>query len=110
MGVTKRHIHSLRANQIADLAKILSNPARVAIIEYIGDCDGCLCQDISEKIRLSQPTTSQHLQVIKKSGVLKSQFRGKSQYYSIDSRKWSQLQGLFNEFFELTKSKMCEKE
>lgn len=108
MGVTKRHIHSLRANQIADLAKILSNPARVAIIEYIGDCDGCLCQDISEKIRLSQPTTSQHLQVIKKSGILKSQFRGKSQYYSIDSRKWAQAQALFNEFFELTRSRMCQ--
>lgn len=109
MGVTKRHIHSMRANQIADLAKILSNPARVAIIEFIGDCDGCLCQDISEKIRLSQPTTSQHLQVIKRAGVLKSQFKGKAQYYSIDARKWEQLQGLFYDFFEHTKSKMSEK-
>ena len=109
MGVTKRHIHSMRANQIADVAKILSNPARVAIIEYIGDCDGCLCQDISDKIRLSQPTTSQHLQVIKRTGVLKSQFKGKAQYYSIDARKWEQLQTLFNDFFELTKSKMANK-
>ena len=106
MGVTKRHIHSMRANQVADLAKILSNPARVAIIEYIGECEGCLCQDISDKIRLSQPTTSQHLQVIKRAGILKSQFKGKAQYYSIDSRKWEQLQGHFNDFFELTKSKI----
>lgn len=105
MGVTKRHIHSLRANQIADLAKILSNPARVAIIEYIGDCDGCLCQEISDKIRLSQPTTSQHLQVIKKAGVLKSQFKGKAQYYSIDLRKWEQVQQVFEAFFEATKVK-----
>lgn len=106
MGVTKRHIHSMRANQVADLAKILSNPARVAIIEYIGECEGCLCQDISDKIRLSQPTTSQHLQVIKRAGILKSQFKGKAQYYSIDARKWEQLQGHFNDFFELTKSKI----
>lgn len=105
MGVTKRHIHSLRANQIADLAKILSNPARVAIIEYIGDCDGCLCQEISDKIRLSQPTTSQHLQVIKKAGILKSQFKGKAQYYSIDLRKWEQVQQVFEAFFEATKVK-----
>lgn len=105
MGVTKRHIHSMRSNQIADLAKMLSNPARVAIIAYIGDCDGCLCQDISEKIRLSQPTTSQHLQVIKRTGILKSQFKGKAQYYTIDIRKWEQAQGLFNSFFNVTKAK-----
>jgi len=107
MGVTKRHIHSLKANQIADLAKVLSNPARVAILEYIGDCDGCLCQDIADKIRLSQPTTSQHLSVIKKAGVLKSQFKGKAQYYSIDLRKWEQLQQLFYDFFEITRQKCC---
>ncbi|GGG22341.1 transcriptional regulator [Dokdonia pacifica] len=107
MGVTKRHIHSMRANQMADLAKVLSNPARVAILEYIGDCDGCLCQDIAEKIRLSQPTTSQHLQVIRKAGLLKSQFKGKAQYYSIDVRKWEQLQQHFQDFFEATKAKCC---
>lgn len=107
MGVTKRHIHSVEANTIADLAKILSHPARVAIINYIGDCNGCLCQDISEKIRLSQPTTSQHLQVIKKAGILKSYFKGKSQYYTIDVRKWEQTQTLFNSFFNDTKKKCC---
>ena len=105
MGVTKRHIHSIRANQMADLAKVLSNPARVAILEYIGDCDGCLCQDIADKIRLSQPTTSQHLAVIKKAGLLKSKFKGKAQYYSIDIRKWEQLQQSFHDFFEITRQK-----
>ena len=107
MGVTKRHIHSIKANQIADVARVLSNPARVAILEYIGDCDGCLCQDIAQKIRLSQPTTSQHLAVIKKAGVLKSTFKGKAQYYSIDLRKWEQLQQNFHDFFEITRQKCC---
>jgi len=92
---------------MADLAKVLSNPARVAILEYIGDCDGCLCQDIADKIRLSQPTVSQHLAVIRKAGLLKSNFKGKSQYYSIDVRKWDQLQQHFADFFEATRSKCC---
>lgn len=107
MGVTKRHIHSMRANQMADLAKVLSNPARVAILEYIGECEGCLTQDIADKIRLSQPTTSQHLAVIKKAGLLKSRFKGKAQYYSIDLRKWEQLQESFHNFFEITRQKCC---
>ncbi len=107
MGVSKRHIHSMSVNQLADLAKVLSHPARISILNYIGDCDGCLCKDISEKIRLSQPTTSQHLQVIKKSGLLKSHFEGKSQYYKMNKDRFATLKNLFNEFFETGEKKCC---
>ncbi len=107
MGVSKRFLHSVHVNQLADLAKVLSHPARISILNYIGDCDGCLCKDISEKIRLSQPTTSQHLQVIKKAGLLKSKFEGKSQYYRINVDKLSMLKDLFQEFFETTEQKCC---
>lgn len=107
MGVSKRHLHSVQVNQLADIAKVLSHPARISILNYIGDCDGCLCKDISEKIRLSQPTTSQHLQVIKKSGLLKSKFEGKSQYYYIHKDKLTALKQLFTEFFETTEQKCC---
>ena len=92
---------------IADLAKIFSHPARVAIIDYIGDCNGCLCQDIAAKIKLSQPTTSQHLQIIKKAGILNSYIKGKAQYYTIDLAMWEQAQALFNGFFNVTKAKCC---
>lgn len=107
MGVSKRHIHSVKANQLADLAKVLSHPARISILNYIGDCEGCLCKDISEKIRLSQPTTSQHLQVIKKSGLLKSHFVGKSQYYTINKSRLTLLKELFSAFFETAEAKCC---
>lgn len=107
MGVSKRHLHSGRVNELADLAKILSHPARISILNYIGDCNGCLCKDISEEIKLAQPTTSQHLQIIKKSGLLKSNFEGKSQYYTIDKEKLTSLKELFAEFFEATEQKCC---
>ncbi|MFT5078662.1 ArsR/SmtB family transcription factor [Patiriisocius sp. Uisw_047] len=107
MGVSKRHLHTMSVNQLADLAKVLSHPARISILNYIGDCDGCLCKDISETIKLSQPTTSQHLQVIKKAGLLKSKFEGKSQYYRINADKLGKLKSLFQEFFEATEAKCC---
>ena len=105
MGVSKRYLHSIQVNQLADMAKVLSHPARISILNYIGDCDGCLCKDISEKIKLSQPTTSQHLQVIKKSGLLKSKFSGKSQYYTINKDKLTALKLLFLDFFESAEQK-----
>ena len=107
MGVSKRHIHSMKVNQLADLARVLSHPARISILNYIGDCEGCLCKDISEKIRLSQPTTSQHLQVIKKAGLLKSKYAGKSQYYTINKDRLTTLKELFQDFFETTEKKCC---
>ena len=107
MGASKRHLHTVSVNQLADLAKVLSHPARISILNFIGDCDGCLCKNISEKIRLSQPTTSQHLQVIKKSGLLKSKFEGISQYYRINPEKLKALKELFQEFFETTEAKCC---
>ena len=105
MGVSKRYLHTMQVNQLADLAKVLSHPARISILNYIGDCEGCLCKDISEKIKLSQPTTSQHLQVIKKSGLLKSKFSGKSQYYTINKDKLTALKLLFLDFFESAEQK-----
>ncbi|MDX1462387.1 MAG: metalloregulator ArsR/SmtB family transcription factor [Marinirhabdus sp.] len=107
MGVTKRHIHTDHAIILADYAKVLSSPARIAILNYIGDCEGCLCKDISEKIQLSQPTTSQHLNVIKKAGLLTSRFEGKSQYYRIDVDKLNELKSVFQSFFEVTEAKCC---
>ena len=107
MGVSKRHLHSEEVNELADMAKVLSHPARVSILNYIGDCDGCLCKNISEKIGLSQPTTSQHLQVIKKSGLLESKFDGKLQYYYINTEKLTALKDLFAGFFETTELKCC---
>lgn len=105
MGVSKRHLHTMSVNQLADMAKVLSHPARVSIINYIGESNGCLCKDISETIKLSQPTTSQHLQVIKKAGLLKSKFEGKSQYYRINLDKLNKLKELFQDFFETTEAK-----
>lgn len=107
MGVSKRHLHSEQVNELADLAKVLSHPARISILNYIGDCEGCLCKDISEQIQLAQPTTSQHLQVIKNSGLLDSRFEGKSQYYTINRSRLTLLKDLFQDFFETTEAKCC---
>ena len=47
------------------------------------------------------------VQVIKKSGLLKSKFSGKSQYYTINKDKLTALKLLFQDFFESTERKCC---
>ncbi len=107
MGASKLQIHSKRLNDIALVAKVFAHPARVAILEYISKQKDCICSDIVDEIGLSQPTISQHLQVINKAGLLKGNFKGKSICYCINIKKFQEFQELFNSFFNKTKFNCC---
>jgi DNA-binding transcriptional ArsR family regulator len=81
------------------VAKVLAHPARVAILQYISRQENCICNDLVEVIGLSQPTISQHLNEIKKIGLLEGTFEGKNLCYCINKEKWEELQELFQSFF-----------
>ena len=74
MGTTKSELFTQRQNDLAQAAKVLAHPARVAILEYISKQDSCICNDLVDVIGLSQPTISQHLNEIKKIGLLQGNF------------------------------------
>lgn len=100
MGTTKISIHKPGHLQLAAIAKVLAHPARVAILQYVSRQEGCICEDITEKIGLSQPTISQHLQVIRKAGLLQGNFKGRSLCYCIDDKAWKAAAKTLQQFFE----------
>ncbi len=107
MGASKLNIHSQKTIDIAQVAKVFAHPARVAILEYISNHKYCICGDIVDEIGLSQPTISQHLQVINKAGLLKGNFKGKSLCYCINTKRLLQFQTVFNSFFSQTNDNCC---
>lgn len=107
MGATKTEIYTIPQNSLALTAKVLAHPARVAILQYISRQEGCICNDLVDVIGLSQPTISQHLNEIKKIGLLKGTFEGKNLCYCINKEKWEELQGLFNSFFNKINQNCC---
>ncbi len=107
MGASKTHIYNQSHITLAMAAKVLSHPARVAILQYISKQDNCICNDLVDIIGLSQPTISQHLNEIKKIGVLKGDYQGKNLCYCIDKGKWEELQVIFNEFFVKINHNCC---
>ncbi len=107
MGASNLTLHSQEQKDIAAVAKVLAHPARVAIIQYISSQDACICGDIVDKIGLSQPTISQHLQVIRSAGLIKGSFEGKSICYCIDVTRFKELQNIFNNFFNTTAANCC---
>lgn len=71
--------------QIATVAKALSDPARVEILDLLDRADGAVCQcDLQPLFDISQPTLSHHLKKLDGAGLIHVERRGKWAYYSIN--------------------------
>lgn len=110
MGVTKTENFTEEQNSIAQLAKVLGHPARIAILQQIIKQDTCICGDLVTEIGLAQATISQHLKELKNSGIIKGNIEGTSVCYCIDQDNWTKIQQIFSSFFNLevsNKTKCC---
>ncbi len=107
MGITKTQIFNSRQNELAIIFKVLANPARIAILQYISGQKACICNDIVDEIGLAQPTISQHLKELKSIDLIKGAIDGKKICYCINLEKWKEIQDLLNSFFDKTKFNCC---
>ena len=92
MGATKRFIYNQSINEVANIAKVFAHPARVAILKYISEQEGCINNDLVDEIGLSQATISQHLSVIGDAGLLKGRFEGKKKCYCLNIERFEEFQ------------------
>ncbi|MBM3400256.1 MAG: winged helix-turn-helix transcriptional regulator [Bacteroidetes bacterium] len=100
MGTTKSDEFSLRDNHIAEYAKALSSPARIAILRILMKRETCMCGDIVEQIPLSQSTVSQHLRELKNAAIIKGSIDGPKICYYIDAENWGAMRKTFKKFFK----------
>ena len=107
MGITKTQIFDKKQNELATIFKVLANPARIAILQYISNQKACICNDIVAEIGLAQPTISQHLKELKSINLIEGKISGKKVCYCINLKKWEEIQDLFNSFFDKTKFNCC---
>lgn len=71
--------------ELAKVTKALSNPNRLEIIDLLAQGTFPV-EYISEQTNLPIANTSQHLQVLKKSGLVKTDKRGKYSYYQLTNQ------------------------
>ncbi len=99
MGISKKEAFNKSQNQVADLAKALAHPARVAILEFLAKKDVCICGDIVDELPLSQATVSQHLAELKAVGLIKGNIEGPKVCYCINKKKWDETKQILSLFF-----------
>ena len=72
--------------ELASLAKALGHPARVQIVRYLLSRDSCMCGDIVEHLPLAQSTVSQHLKMLKESGLIRGTIDGPRVCYCVEPK------------------------
>lgn len=100
MGITKSDHFTDKQNAIATMAKAFGHPARVAIMEYLLKVDSCICGDIVNELPLAQPTISQHLKELKKTGLIKGNIEGNKICYCIDEKTMGKMHQYFGDISE----------
>lgn len=105
MAIDKASEFEEKQIRFARLSKALSHPARIAILEILAEQESCMCGDITQKLPLAQSTVSQHLKVLKDSGVITGRIDGLSVCYDINPKAIRELDNYFREFSSKLTSK-----
>ena len=80
-----------QTNELAGLCKALGHPARIAILRHLLEEDRCICGRIVEVLPLAQSTVSQHLKILKQSGLVQGEVEGPRTCYCVDKKKLNRL-------------------
>lgn len=98
MASPKLAAFSVEENKLAELAKALGHPARIAILKELARRNSCVCGEIVEVLPLAQSTVSQHLKELKEVGLIQGTLEGAKSCYCIDWNTMRFLQDLIASF------------
>jgi len=110
MGKSKIEYFSENQNKLAQFSKVISHPARVAILEFLIKRKQCICSDLVMELPLAQSTISQHLKELKKAGIIKGKISGNEKCYCINAEVWQTIKKELDNFFsqfEKNKEECC---
>lgn len=82
------------AEQLARLAWAVAHPARVRIVRLLISRQSCVCGEIVDQLPLAQSTVSQHLKILKESGLIQGEVDGPKVCYCINPAMLKELKAL----------------
>lgn len=93
-----------RASEVANLLKTLSHPARLMIVCTLVEGEYSV-GELEEKVDVHQPHLSQHLTVLRGSGIVETRREGKQIFYRLTEDKAAQLVGALYDIFCIKEEK-----
>ena len=83
----------------ASFAKALAHPVRVQILKILSSQACCYSGNLAEMIPLAQSTISQHLKVLKESGLIQGEITPPKIKYCINQENWEEAKKIFCALF-----------
>ncbi|NCD00136.1 MAG: transcriptional regulator [Bacteroidia bacterium] len=100
----KKEIFDNELQELAEFAKVLSHPARLAILKYLAETKTCISGDISDRLPLSRTTVSQHLKELRDMGLIHGEIDGLKVNYCLCSSTINKYLDGFSVFFNQIKT------
>lgn len=79
---------------LARLAWAIAHPARVRILRILLARQACICGELVDQMTLAQSTVSQHLKILKESGLIQGEIDGPKVCYGVNRKVLVQLKEL----------------
>lgn len=104
-----REKNKANEEEIAKIAKAISNPTRVSILNFLAQQTTCYFGKIYEELPIAKATVSQHLKELKNAGLIQGEIEGPKVKYCINKENWEKAGTLFSDFFKqpLSKNNGC---
>jgi len=99
MTYKNQKVISERQNQLARLAKALSHPIRVYVVEFLSKQTCCYSGDLTEVLPIAKSTLSQHLKELKNAGLIQGEIEGTKIKYCLNQENWELAKRVFKELF-----------
>lgn len=100
----KKEVFDKDLQELANFARVISHPARLAILKYLAETKNCISGDISDKLPLSRTTVSQHLKELRDMGLIHGEIDGLKMNYCLCSSSIKEQIEKFDSFFNQIKS------
>lgn len=107
MTRTKTDLFTPDEIRLAELAKALAHPARIAILKMLAEKNSCICGEIVDELPLAQATVSQHLKELKTVGLIKGEVDGPKVCYCLNNDGMKDLRSLWSALEITVVSKCC---
>lgn len=80
--------------------KALSHPARLMIVKFLTDCKSCFTGDITSELPLSRTTINQHLEELKKAGLIVGHITGNKTSYCINQERIAEMKSVITAYLD----------
>jgi ArsR family transcriptional regulator, arsenate/arsenite/antimonite-responsive transcriptional repressor len=105
MAFHKKEEFGKKEQELAEIAKALSHPARIAILKVLAQKAECICNEIVEVLPLAQSTVSQHLKELKNAGLIEGTLDGPRSCYCINWKAFEKYSNDITTLFTNLKAK-----